>query len=192
MKLSLSVEPLFPANSLYPGISLSSWFNPLPPLYFIGNIELFQLPLIALYCSRKCPGDAILKAFDLARDLRDTGSPVISGFHTPVEKDMLDILLKGKGPIVVCPARGLEGMRIPKAIAGAIQQERLLLLSIFPGNICRITKETAHQRNLFVASLAMERVFIHMEPGGETFWVAEELKNQIVEKNKFELPENHE
>jgi len=47
-----------------------------------------------------------LKAYDLARELREKKTPVISGFHTPVEKDMLEILLKGKGPNVICPARG--------------------------------------------------------------------------------------
>jgi hypothetical protein len=46
------------------------------------------------------------------------------------------------------------------------------LLSIFNQHIHRATKETAHQRNLLVTTLAMEYVFIHIEPGGETEKVA--------------------
>ena len=61
---------------------MAIWFKLLPVLYCIGNMDLFDLPLNALFCSRKCPGDAILKAYDLARDQRENETPVISGFHT--------------------------------------------------------------------------------------------------------------
>lgn len=167
------IQLLSQDHYLYPYRQLSTWFDPLPVLHTIGNPLLLQQPLTALFCSRKCPGDAILKAYDLARELRDNGTPVISGFHTPVEKDMLDILLMGQGPIVICPARGLETLRIPKAIAGVNQQERLLLLSIFTDKINRITRETAHQRNLFVACMANQKELIYIEPGGETEKVVE-------------------
>ena len=40
-------------------------------------------------------------ANDLARELRDQETPVISGFHTPGEKDILEISLKGNGPVVI-------------------------------------------------------------------------------------------
>lgn len=68
-----------------------------------------------------------------------------------------------------------EGMRIPKPWNQPIQQGRLLLLSIFDQHIHRATKETAHQRNLLVAALAKEHVFIHIEPGGETEKVAKSI-----------------
>lgn len=159
---------LSPEEASYPKDRLETWFPILPALHKFGNFNLLRLPLTALFCSRKCPGDAILKAYDLVRELREKETPVISGFHTPVEKDMLEILLKGKGPIVICPARGLEGMRMPKAWGQAIQQGRMLLVSMFDQRFSRVTKESAHQRNLLVMALANERVFIHVEPGGET------------------------
>jgi predicted Rossmann fold nucleotide-binding protein DprA/Smf involved in DNA uptake len=70
-------------HPLYPKERLSSWFIPLPVLHYFGNPELLQRPLTAIFCSRKCPGDAVLKAYDLACGLRDNETPVISGFHTP-------------------------------------------------------------------------------------------------------------
>ena len=143
-----------------------------PNFTYFGNINLIQMPITALFCSKKCPGDAILKAYNLAQELCERETPVIGGFHTPVEKDMLEILLKGRGPIVMCPARGLEGMRMPKVWNQAIQQGRFALLSMFDHHIHRATKETAHQRNFLVAALAKDHVFIHIEPGGETEKVA--------------------
>ena len=94
-----------PEDEIYPKDRLATWFPNLPALHTLGNLDLLRLPLTALFCSRKCPGDAILKAYDLAQELREKEIPVIGGFHTPVEKDMLEILLRGKGPVVICPAR---------------------------------------------------------------------------------------
>jgi len=170
---------LNPSDPLYPSSKLLAWFSPLPNLITIGNLDILRLKHTALFCSRKCPGDAIVRAYDLSRELREKETPVISGFHTPVEKDMLEILFKGKGPIVICPARGLNGMRIPKPWIQAILQGRLLLLSIFDQHIHRATKETAHQRNLLVAALAKEYVFIHIEPGGETEKVANLISSRV-------------
>ena len=67
---------------------LPGWHD---PVYMLGNQELLQAQKLALFCSRKCPGNLILKAYDLARSLRDAGTTVISGFHTPVEKECLRI-----------------------------------------------------------------------------------------------------
>ena len=143
------VVVISPEDEIYPKDRLATWFPNLPALYALGNLNLLHLPVAALFCSRKCPGDAILKAYDVARELREKEVPVISGFHTPVEKDMLEILLKGKGPIVICLARGLEGMRMPKGWGQAIQQGWILLVSIFNQEIRRATVDTAHKRNLY-------------------------------------------
>lgn len=161
------VVVISPEEAAYPKDRLVTWFPTLPALHALGNLDLLRLPLTALFCSRKCPGDAILKAYDLARELRENETPVISGFHAPVEKDMLEILLKGKGPIVICPARGLEGMRITGALKQPIDQGRVLILSCFQPEIARITQTMAKQRNQLVLSLAFQVNIIYASLGGE-------------------------
>ena len=79
----------------------------------IGNPSLLDEPLTALFCSQQCPGDVILKLYDTARAMRDAGVPVIGGFQSPMERECLRLLLRGNQPIVVCPARSIETMRIP-------------------------------------------------------------------------------
>jgi len=174
--VSPAISILSPDNNLYPLDSFSVAFPNLPFLFSSGNIDLLQLPLTALFCSRKCPGDAILKAYDLARELREKETPVISGFHTPVEKDMLEILLKGKGPIVICPARGLGGMRIAPAVNEGVKQGRILFISIASQQEKRITQELAEERNFLVAALATKWEFVYTEPGGHL----EKMKSQIA------------
>jgi predicted Rossmann fold nucleotide-binding protein DprA/Smf involved in DNA uptake len=175
------IQLFYLKNLIYPLDRLSGWFISLPFLYAIGNINLLNLPLIALFCSRKCPGDAILKAYDLAQELCDKETPVISGFHTPVEKDMLDIMIKGKGPIVMCPARGLDGMRVPVKLRKRLEEGTLLFCSIADPKEKRITAEIAEERNILVAALAAEWKFVYIEQGGKLELLYQQL-NAIVQK----------
>ena len=141
----------------------------------LGNLRLLEEPLTALFCSNRCPGDLILKTYDLVRAMRDAGVPVIGGFQTPMEKECLRLLLRGTQPIVVCPARGIHNMRVPRDWKAALDEGRLLILSPFPATVRRPTAKLAAQRNDLVASLA-SRVFIaHAAPGGKTEAFAHKL-----------------
>lgn len=60
-----------------------------PNIAHIGNKGLLQESLTALFCSQRCPGDVILKLYDVARSIRDAGVSVIGGFQTPLEKKCL-------------------------------------------------------------------------------------------------------
>ena len=53
----------------------------------LGNLGLLALRKTALFCSARCPGSAILAAYDQAARWRDERRCIISGFHSPVEKE---------------------------------------------------------------------------------------------------------
>lgn len=140
-----------------------------------GNLRLLEEPLTALFCSQRCPGDLILKTYDLSRAMRDAGVPVIGGFQTRMEKECLRLLLRGPQPVVVCPARGIQNMRVTRDWRPALDDGRLLFLSPFPATVRRPTAKLAAQRNDLVASLA-SRVFIaHAAPGSKTEALARKL-----------------
>src|SRR5438552_478970 len=73
-----------------------------------GDVGILHNGTMALFCSIRCPGDVILRTYDLARALRDARITVVGGFHSPMEKECLDLLLRGTGPVVICPARSIE------------------------------------------------------------------------------------
>jgi len=132
-----------------------------PKIRAIGNLNILEQQLLGFFCSVKCPGaiilktyDIILKTYDLIRELRSAGVVVISGFHSPIEKDCLDFLIRGKQPIVICPARGIETMRIPKSWRVPIEENRFLILSPIENKHRRPTVALAEHRNRFVAMLA--------------------------------------
>ena len=133
----------------------------------LGDIGILAQPRLGLLCSRRCPGDLILQTYDTIRSIRDAGIVVISGFHSPMEKECLDLLLRGAQPLVICPARSIEKMRVPEGWRESIQAGRLLVLSPFAPDIRRVTKETAQRRNQFVATIASQLLVPHASPGGE-------------------------
>ncbi|GIW90477.1 MAG: hypothetical protein KatS3mg109_0909 [Pirellulaceae bacterium] len=156
----------------------------------LGAVEILRRPALGLFCSIRCPGKAILAVYDLARALRDAGIPVISGFHTPMEKECLDLLLRGEQPIVVCPARSLEGMRLPAALKTGVQAGRLAFVSPFEARQRRAKADQAEERNRLVAALATEVFVAYAAPNGKT----EGLCRSLVARGKplltLNLPEN--
>src|SRR5262245_47446344 len=133
--------------------------------WIIGNLEILGKHKIGLFCSARCPEDAIVNAHTAARKFCQEEATMVSGFHSPTEKQCLRILLEGKQPIIICLARSLARIRIPGEWRAAIDSARLLLLSRFERSR-RADKETARRRNELVAALADEVLIVHAEPGG--------------------------
>ncbi|MFZ5834984.1 MAG: DNA-binding protein [Pseudomonadota bacterium] len=133
-------------------------------------------PMSAFLCSKEAPGATILKAFDQAAAWRDAGRCVISGFHSPLEQQCLEILLRGKQPIVMALARGLGTLRLPVAQRKALDEGRLTIVSPFPVTEKRVSADLARQRNRFAAALAGEVVFGFVAPGGSLALLRDEIR----------------
>ncbi|MCK5230196.1 MAG: DNA-processing protein DprA [Desulfobulbaceae bacterium] len=155
-------------DSAYPArLRTRDFLSPPTKIWAIGDIRILRQKLLGFFCSAKCPGDIILKTYDLARSWRDTGVGVIGGFHSPMEKECLDFLLRGKQPLVICPARGIENMRIPKIWRKSLVEDRLLVVSPFSVKYRRPTVALGMERNAFVAALADELFIPYAQPGGK-------------------------
>jgi len=69
----------------------------------IGDKSLLDRRKQGLLCSRRCPAATILEAHDRFKLwAKDDSIAVISGFHSPVEKECLHLLLSGKAGIILC------------------------------------------------------------------------------------------
>jgi len=139
-----------------------------------GNMDLLSLSKTALFCSVSSPGSVILRTYDQAARFRDESRCIISGFHSPVEKECLRILLRGTQPIIICPARSLP-VRIPAEWQQPFSEGRILLLSPFSKEN-RTTSKLAVRRNEFVAALSDNAWFAHIAPGGQ----AEQLTHRFA------------
>ncbi len=162
-----------------------------------GNINL--LPgqntslngdLWALFCSRKCPGELILKTHDLAQTFKERGTPTIGGYHSPIEQECLRVLLRGVQPILLCPARSIEEMRLKPAWRDALTDERLLILSTFESRHKRSTAALANRRNAFVAALADKICIAHAAEDSKTLEFAQMITTWGKPVFTFETPAN--
>jgi len=136
-------------------------------LYHLGNRGILEKPLTAFFCSVRCPGSLILKAYDLAQEWRAENQPVIGGFHSPVEREVLRILLRSTVPVCIVLARCLPKRILPE-FRRPLEEGRLLLLSPFDARTKRATQETAVRRNEVVTALADRIVVAYAAPGSKT------------------------
>lgn len=157
-----------------------------------GDTAILDRRMVALLCSAKCPGKLILDTYDLAKQFRDQGVTVISGFHSPMEEECLRILLRSPHPVVWCLARGLF-KRIPSKpvdCRAAVTEGRLLIVSPFKDNVRHVTAKTAMARNRIVADLAAAVVVAHAAPGSKIEALTHELLARGTPVYTFHHPAN--
>lgn len=132
----------------------------------------------ALFCSARCPGSVILQLHETARRLGASGVTVVSGFHTPAEREVFAVLLRA-GRSIRVPARTLP-KRLTAAERAAMDEGRLAIVSPFPEGPTQQSRGLARRRNEHVLSM-VDRVFVlHASPGGET----ERIARLAVEQGK--------
>lgn len=154
-----------------------------------GNSAILKEKKLAFFCSQKCPGNIIIKSYELATTLRDKAICVISGFHTPIEQDVLHYLLKGKQLIIICPAKSIAKMRIPKAHKTAYKDNRILYLSPFNERQKRITAKASIKRNQFIVDLVDDIFIAYAHPGSKTESLAQYAINKGKKVYTFDTPE---
>lgn len=163
---------------------------PCPQIWAIGNLAILDLPLLGFFCTTRCPGNVILRTYDLALALREANIPVIGGFHTPMEKECLEVLLRGQQPVVLCPARSIASLRMPMNWRKPCAEGRLLILSPFAAHQRRPTTALAEDRNYFVATLATHIFVAYAGPGSRTAQFCAELVAQHRRLYTLDLPDN--
>ena len=162
----------------------------LPTVTAWGSLSPLAGKLLGFFCSVRAPGAAILKTYDLARALRNAGLTLVGGFQSPMEREFLDFLLRGTAPVVICPARGISPMRIPKAWRGPMEQGRLLILSFCNAGTRRPTAATVAKRNALVAALADRLLVPYADPGGKIAQLCETALTQGKQVLTLPLPGN--
>jgi predicted Rossmann fold nucleotide-binding protein DprA/Smf involved in DNA uptake len=179
------------ADARYPSV-LRKYLGDKAPerIYALGDLDILRQKTLAIFCSVTCPGNLILQTLDLARQLRDSGIVVISGFHSPIEKECLSLLLRGEQPVIWCPAKRLTVNRMPKEYAEPIADGRLLMLSPFGEKVKRARQDIARFRNEFAAALADQVFVVYAAPGGKIENFCKKVLGWGKSLLSFNSPEN--
>ena len=124
--------------------------------HYLGNKDLLNRKLTAFFASRTVQTARVMACYDWATSLNAESDCVVSGFQSPIERDVLHFLLKKHIPVVVVLARAIY-KRIPEELTEAYESGRLLFISM--SNNTRSSQLVAKARNQYLAELADNIVF---------------------------------
>lgn len=146
----------------------------------VGETALLNEPLLGLIASRECPGHVLLETLDRVPEWVRAGRVIVSGFHSPLEQQVLRSLLRRNGRAVKVLARGFGGQsadyRPSPEKREPLASGRMLVLSAFAPSVTRITRATALTRNRLVLALATEIVAPHVATGSPLAALLSELR----------------
>ena len=125
-----------------------------------GGAALLDEPLLGLIASRECPGNVLLATLECVPQWVKAGRVIVSGFHSPLEQQVLRSLLRRNGHAVKVLARcfSTSGYRLAKEEQDAFTNGRLLIISAFGADTPRVTRVSAIKRNELVIALSTEVV----------------------------------
>ena len=123
-----------------------------------GETALLTEPLLGLIASRECPGHVLLETLDCVPEWVKARRVIVSGFHSPLEQQVLRSVLRRKGRVVKVLARGMTDCRPTAEERESLAAGRMLLITACPPEVRRTTRETALARNRLVLALASEIV----------------------------------
>lgn len=136
-------------------------------MQFLGNKEILKHPKTAFISSQKCPANAILKSYDWAKRQRAEENCIVCSNHSPIEKDVFEILIRGKQPLILVLPRSMKKRWEPE-IETALSKNRLLIISPFAhGEATRITRDTAVPKNKTIIEISDNVVVGYKTPGGQ-------------------------
>ena len=127
---------------------------------YSGAKELLQRDIVAFFASRNPTNEARSLALRWAEEISQTNKVVISGFHSSLEREVLDILLKNGSSVIVGLGRSLY-RKIPSFLQQAYDERRLLFISFSEKS--RHSESGAQLRNWAIAKLSQTIIFAPFE-----------------------------
>lgn len=136
----------------------------------MGNPSLWNAEKLGVLASRGRKGDG------RGKNAAHTGNCVaLSGFHSPMEKEIFEKLLAEKRPVIWCPAWGVGATFLSPGVLAALDQNRMLILEM---RDCAGDLAAAEQRNRFVLEQADKLWLPHVTPGGMLDRLVREMQVQ--------------
>lgn len=146
---------------------------------YLGNKDILKHHKTAFLSSRKCPAEVVLKSYDWAKEQREKGNCIVCGNHSQIEKDVVEILLKGTQPLIMVLARGMKKVWLQN-IREAIAANRLLIISPFSSEESRVTRYLAKRRNECIISISNKIMIAYKTPGGQLDEILSEKTHEIL------------
>lgn len=135
----------------------------------LGNTSLLDRKKIGYFASGTIAALSVLPTLDWATEVaRREDVAIVSGFHSKMEREVLDFLLRGKCGIVCVLARSIY-KKNPDQFRDAYNAGRVLFIAPFKTSASRTSRNLCQQRNEYVASISDELVFSSLNPDSSLY-----------------------
>lgn len=135
----------------------------------LGNISLLDRKKIGYFASSKIATLSVLPTLDWAAEIANREDvAIVSGFHSKMEREVLDFLLRGKCGIVCVLARSIY-KRIPEKFREAYNSGRILFIAPFKTSATMTSRYLCEKRNEYVVSISDELVFSALTPDSSLY-----------------------
>lgn len=126
---------------------------------YIGNIDLLTLRKVGFLASRKVNPTSVIPTITWANKVSyDPNIAIISGFQSTLEREVLDIVLKGTCGIIYVLNRSLY-RQIPLNLRTAFDSNRILFISLTSAKITRPSAANATIRNRYITDISDTLIF---------------------------------
>ena len=135
----------------------------------LGNISLLDQKKIGYFASSKIASLSVLPTLDWATEIaKQDDIAIMSGFHSKMEREVLDILLRGRCGIICVLARPIYKV-IPGKYRNAYAQDRVLFISHNTSKSTMTSRHLCQKRNEYIASISNELVFSSLSPDSSLY-----------------------
>lgn len=135
----------------------------------LGNISLLERRKIGFFASGTIASLSVLPTLDWATEIAKRDDiAIVSGFHSKMEREVLDILLRGKCGIICVLARPIYKV-IQDKYRNAYAQNRVLFISHNTANSTMTSRHLCKKRNAYIASISDELVFSSLTPDSSLY-----------------------
>ena len=135
-----------------------------PQLFGVGNAALLETPLLGFIASRECPGHVMIETLDRIPEWIKARKTVVSGFHSPLEQQVLHSLLRRKACVIQVLARGFRDYRPLEHELEPLTEGRMLIVTACSATVARVTRAAALERNRLVLALTDEHCVPYLSP----------------------------
>jgi predicted Rossmann fold nucleotide-binding protein DprA/Smf involved in DNA uptake len=176
-------------QEIIPSAGLEGFFRGRPrKLWGIGNAAILGAPLLGIISARQVNSDLASISSQLLEQLACLNEAAfIGGWHSPLEKEALQILLAKTVPIVLCIPKALNRFVPTVDVDNRVSQGQALLLTHCSPRVKRISRDASIRRNQLVISLATALLVLSAPPGSVSF----ELAKSALRRGKPVLTPEH-
>lgn len=138
----------------------------------LGNTALLNRHRIGFMAGSKSSPLSVLPSIDWAAEIaRHDDVAIVSGFHSQLERQVLDFLLDGKCGIICVLARSIY-KKVPPKFLKAFNDNRVLFISHCNNSTVMASRILCRQRNEYVASISDELVFSSLTPDSSLYEIS--------------------